>query len=169
MKLKLDGVKEIFLDYGLKIFMAIGIVLIGLFIIGLVRDTLNNIMKKRNKDETLRTFTISLIDVVLKLMLFLTVISMLGVQIASFIAILGAAGVAIGLALQGSLSNLAAGVLILFFRPFTVGNYIEVKSYAGKVKEIQIFHTVLITNEGIRVIIPNATLSSGNIIIHTDK
>lgn len=169
MKLKFDAAKEMFLNYGLKILIAIGIIIIGLFIIGVVRETINSLMKKRNKDETLRTFTVSLIDVVLKLMLFLTVISMLGVQIASFIAILGAAGVAIGLALQGSLSNLAAGVLILFFRPFSVGNYIEVKGFAGKVKEIQIFHTVIITNEGVRVIIPNATLSSGNIVIHTDK
>lgn len=169
MKLNFDLVKKMFLDYGLKILIGIGIVLIGLFIIGVVKDTIDAIMKKRNKDETLRTFTVSLIDVVLKLMLFLTVISMLGVQIASFVAILGAAGVAIGLALQGSLSNLAAGVLILFFRPFSVGNYIEVKGYSGKVKEIQIFHTVIISDAGIRIIVPNATLSSGNIIIHTDK
>lgn len=169
MKFKFDVAKKMFLDYGLKILMAIGIVLIGLFIIGAVKDTIDAIMKKRNKDETLRTFTVSLVDVVLKLMLFLTVISMLGVQIASFVAILGAAGVAIGLALQGSLSNLAAGVMILFFRPFSVGNYIEVKGYAGKVKEIQIFHTVIISDAGIRIIIPNATLSSGNIIIHTNK
>lgn len=169
MKFKFDVAKKMFSDYGLKILMAIGIVLIGLFIIGAVKDTIDAIMKKRNKDETLRTFTVSLVDVVLKLMLFLTVISMLGVQIASFVAILGAAGVAIGLALQGSLSNLAAGVMILFFRPFSVGNYIEVKGYAGKVKEIQIFHTVIISDAGIRIIIPNATLSSGNIIIHTNK
>jgi len=169
MKLDFDIVKKLFVDYGLKILIALGIMIIGIFLIRVVRDILDTIMKKKGKDHTLRTFTISLIDIILKLMLALTVVSMLGVQIASFVAIIGAMGVAIGLALQGSLSNLAAGVLILFFRPFSVGNWIEVKGYIGKVKEIQIFHTVIITETGTRVIIPNGMLSTGNIIIHTNK
>ena len=169
MKFNFDIVKKLFLDYGLKILIALGIMIIGIFLIRIIRDILDTVMKRKGKDQTLRTFTVSLIDIVLKLMLALTVISMLGIQIASFVAIIGAMGVAIGLALQGSLSNLAAGVLILFFRPFSVGNWIEVKGYIGKVKEIQIFHTVIITETGMRVIIPNGTLSGGNIIIHTNK
>lgn len=169
MKFDFSITKKLFTDYGFKILIAIGIIFIGLFLINIIRDTLDNIMKRKNKDETLRTFTISLINAVLKLLLFLTVISMLGVQIASFVTILGAMGIAVGLALQGSLSNLAAGVLILFFKPFSVGNFIEVKGFMGKVKEIQVFHTIIITEAGMKVIVPNATLSSGNIIIHTEK
>ena len=169
MKFDFDKVKELFTEYGVKVLMAIGVVIVGLFAIRMLKDGLNSILKKGNKDETLRSFVVSFVDVILKLMLFLSVISMLGVEIASFVAIIGAMGIAIGLALQGSLSNLAAGVLILFFRPFSVGNWIEVKGFIGKVKEIQIFHTVIITETGMRVIIPNGTLSSGNIIIHTNK
>ena len=169
MRFDFDIVKKLFLDYGLKILIALGVMLIGVFLIRIVKDILDTIMKKKGKDHTLRTFTVSLVNIILKLMLALTVISMLGVQIASFVAIIGAMGIAIGLALQGSLSNLAAGVLILFFRPFSVGNWIEVKGFIGKVKEIQIFHTVIITETGMRVIIPNGTLSSGNIVIHTNK
>ncbi len=169
MKFDFDKVKELFTEYGFKVLMAIGVIIIGLFAIRMLKEGLNSIMKKGNKDETLRSFVVSFVDVILKLMLFLSVISMLGVEIASFVAIIGAMGVAIGLALQGSLSNLAAGIMILFFRPFSVGNYIEVKGYAGKVREIQVFHTVIITNEGIRVIVPNGLLSNGNIIIHMDK
>lgn len=169
MKFDFAGINKIFFSYGFKLLMAIGVIIIGLFIIRIVKEGINALMKKSNRDETLRIFVMSLIDVVLKLLLFLTAISILGVQIASFIAILGAVGIAIGLALQGSLSNLAAGILILFFRPFLVGNTIEVKGFVGRVKEIQLFHTVLITELGIKVIVPNGTLSAGNIIIHTGK
>ena len=169
MKFDFGIVKKLFSEYGSKVLIALGILIIGIFVIRIIKDLLDRVMKNRGKDQTLRTFVVSLVNVILKLMLVLTVISILGIQIASFVAVIGAMGVAIGLALQGSLSNLAAGVLILFFRPFSVGNWIEVKGYLGKVKEIQIFHTVIIMENGTRVIIPNGTLSSGNIIIHTNK
>lgn len=168
-KIDYEKLKLLALDYGLKIVAALAVLVGGLFIIGVIKNSLDGIMKKKNKDETLRTFGLSLIDIGLKIMLFLTVISMLGVQIASFVAIIGAAGLAVGLALQGSLSNLAAGVQILVFRPFVVGDYIEAKGYAGKVIEIQIFHTVIKTDDGLRVIIPNGGVSGSNIVIHLDK
>lgn len=167
--LDLERLRILAVDYGLKIAGALAFLVIGLMVIGFVKNSIDNVMKKNEKDATLRTFGLSMLDIGLKVLLFLTVISMLGVQIASFVAIIGAAGLAIGLALQGSLSNLAAGVQILVFRPFIVGNYIEAKGYAGKVIEIQIFHTVILTDAGLRVIIPNGAVSGGTIVVHLDK
>ena len=157
------------LTYGLKIVMALIIFVAGMFLIKISSQIIEKIMIKANKDKTLRSFILSIYDIFLKVLLFITIISMLGVQTASFVAVIGASGVAIGLALQGSLSNLAAGLLILLFRPFTIGNFIEVKGYSGKVEEIQIFHTVIRSENGFKIIIPNSMLSTGNIIHHLDK
>jgi small conductance mechanosensitive channel len=169
MKFELDKWKELLFTYGIKIVTALVVLLIGLMAINIVKKSAIAIMNKGNKDETLKTFLISLTDIGLKIMLFVTVVSMLGIQMASFVAVIGAASLAIGLALQGSLSNLAAGVLILIFRTFVVGEYIEAKGVSGKVSEIQIFHTVLINDMGGKVIIPNSMLSSGVVIIHLDR
>ncbi len=169
MKYNFEKVTNIILTYGLKIISALIILMIGLILIKFTVRIVEKVMIKANKDKTLRTFTISLLDIFLKVMLFITIVSILGVKTASFVAVIGAAGIAIGLALQGSLSNLASGVLILAFRPFAVGNFIEVKNYSGKVEEIQIFHTVVKGENGFKIIIPNSMLSSGNIIVHLDK
>jgi len=165
----LSYLNSLALTYGLKIVMALIIFVVGMFLIKISSQIIEKIMIKANKDKTLRSFILSIYDIFLKVLLFITIISMLGVQTASFVAVIGASGVAIGLALQGSLSNLAAGLLILLFRPFTIGNFIEVKGYSGKVEEIQIFHTVIRSENGFKIIIPNSMLSTGNIIHHLDK
>ena len=162
-------INKLILTYGMKIVMALILLALGMFLIKLSAQIIEKIMVKANKDQTLRTFILSIYDIFLKVMLFITIVSMLGVQTASFVAVIGAAGVAIGLALQGSLSNLAAGLLLLLFRPFTIGNFIEVKGYSGKVEEIQIFHTVIRSENGFKIIVPNSMLSTGNIIHHLDK
>jgi small conductance mechanosensitive channel len=169
LKYNFNKLTNMVLTYGVQIVIALFILIVGLILIKFTVRIVEKLMIKANKDKTLRTFTISLLDIFLKVMLFITIVSMLGVKTASFVAIIGAGGIAIGLALQGSLSNLASGVLILAFRPFAVGNFIEVKTYSGKVEEIQIFHTVVKGENGFKIIIPNSMLSSGNIIVHLDK
>lgn len=164
-----EFLKSLVFTYGMKIAAAIFLLAAGLIGIKFLIRFIEKLMIKARRDETIRTFTLSLSDIFLKVMLFITIVSMLGVQTASFVAVIGAAGVAIGLALQGSLSNVAAGILILIFRPFAVGNFIEVKGYSGKVEAIQIFHTVVTGEAGTKIVIPNGMLSNGNIIVHLDK
>jgi small conductance mechanosensitive channel len=124
-------------------------------------------MERRDIEVSLRTFFKSLIGIGLKIILFILVAGMLGIQTASFVAILGAAGLAIGLALQGSLSNFAGGVLILIFKPYKVGDIIETLNQKGKVKEIQIFNTILETPEHKTIILPNGAVSNAFIVNHT--
>jgi small conductance mechanosensitive channel len=124
-------------------------------------------MERREIEVSLRTFFKSLIGIGLKIILFILVAGMLGVQTASFVAILGAAGLAVGLALQGSLSNFAGGVLILIFKPYKVGDFIETINQKGKVKEIQIFNTILETPEYKTIILPNGPVSNSFIVNHT--
>jgi small conductance mechanosensitive channel len=119
---------------------------------------ISKIMEKQQVDKTLITFVSNLVNMVLLMVVVITAISALGVQTTSFIAVLGAAGLAIGLALQGSLSNFAAGVLIVFFRPYKVGDWVEAAGIAGSVEEVQILTTVLKTGDNKRVIVPNAQI-----------
>ena len=124
-------------------------------------------MKKRNTDETLRPFVLSLIGWTLKIMLFISVIQMLGVATTSFIAVLGAAGLAIGLAFQGTLANFAGGALLLIFKPYKVGDLIEAQGKLGVVKEIQIFTTILLNPQNKTIILPNGAVSNGDITNYT--
>ena len=124
-------------------------------------------MERRNIEVSLRTFLKSLIGIGLKIILFITVAGMLGFQTTSFVAILGAAGLAVGLALQGSLGNFAGGVLILVFKPYKVGDTIEAMNQKGEVVEIQIFNTILVTTDHRTIILPNGAVSNGFIINHT--
>jgi small conductance mechanosensitive channel len=169
MNIDFEKWKEIGITYSFKILGALVVLLLGLLVISMLKKSVDTFMKRGSKDDTLRIFLVSLMDISLKVLLLITVISMMGIQMASFVAVIGAAGLAIGLALQGSLSNFAAGVMILVFGVYKVGDFIEAKGYMGRVKEIQIFHTVIETNEGLRVIIPNSMLSAGALIIHIDK
>jgi small conductance mechanosensitive channel len=121
-------------------------------------------MMRRGLDVSLQSFLSSLISVSLKVLLLITVAGMLGIQTTSFVAVLGAAGLAVGLALQGSLANFAGGVLILVFKPFKVGDLIESAGQAGEVKEIQIFNTILLTPENKTAILPNGAVSNGTIV-----
>jgi small conductance mechanosensitive channel len=154
---------ELATEYGLKIIGAIVIWVIGSWIIKkLVRGT-RTVMTKRDFDESLQKFLLNLISWLLKILLILAILSQLGVETTSFAAILAAAGLAIGMALQGSLGNFAGGVLIMIFKPFKIGDFIEAQGETGTVKEIEIFTTKLTTPDNKEIIIPNGSLSNGNI------
>ncbi len=126
-------------------------------------------MTSKNVEDTLQAFLSSLVSMALKAVLLISVISMIGVKMTSFVALLGAAGLAVGLALQGSLSNFAGGSLLMLFKPIKVGDYIEANGYAGVVKEIQIFNTILNTPDNKTIIIPNGDLSNGNIVNYSTE
>ncbi|WP_431166698.1 mechanosensitive ion channel family protein [Tenacibaculum halocynthiae] len=159
--------KELLINYTPKLLTALAILIVGLFAIKLIVKGSKKIMKKQDVDITLQKFLGDLFSWALKALLFVTVISKLGVATTSFAAIIGAAGLAIGLALQGSLSNFAGGALIMIFRPFKVGDLIEAQGIVGVVKEIQIFTTHINTPGNKLAIIPNGSLSNGNIINYT--
>jgi len=151
------------LEYGPKILTAILLLIIGLWVIKWMMKLLRKGLSKRELDETLQKFLVNLCSWSLKIMLFIAVLGQLGIQSTSFVAVLGAAGLAVGLALQGSLANFAGGVLIMLFRPFKVGDVIQAQGEIGSVKEIDIFTTKLLTPQNRLVIIPNGALSNGNI------
>ena len=150
-------------QYAPQVISALVILIFGLFAIRLIVKGTKKVMKKRGVDETLQKFLSDLLGWTLKVLLFVTVVAKLGVATTSFAAIIGAAGLAIGLALQGSLSNFAGGALIMIFKPFKVGDLIEAQGELGVVKEIQIFTTHINTPTNKLVIIPNGVLSNGNI------
>lgn len=150
-------------DYSPRLISAFLILFIGLWLISLLNKLAQNIMTKRNLEPTLTTFLANILIWVLRVLLFVIFISQLGVETSSFVAILGAAGLAIGLSLQGSLSNFAGGVLIILFKPFRVGDTIEAQAEIAKVLEIQIFTTKLITASNQIVYIPNGILSNNKI------
>lgn len=152
------------LDLLLQAGLAIIIWVVGSFIIKKTKKIMIRSMEKKGVDPSLKSFFSSLFTAGFYVFLVIITISTIGVQTSSLVAVLGAAGLAIGLALQGSLSNFAGGVLIIIFRPISVGDYIEIGTMSGTVKEIQIFQTVLDTADNKRVIIPNAQLSNNSLI-----
>ncbi|WP_255434147.1 mechanosensitive ion channel family protein [Carboxylicivirga sp. M1479] len=154
---------------GLKILVAILIVVIGLWIINKIIKGFKHLLASQQIDETLVPFLVSLSSVTLKVLLFISVINYLGVNMTSFIAILGAAGLAVGMALSGTLQNFAGGVILLILKPFKVGDYIEAQGQTGIVKEIQIFNTILTTLDNKIVIIPNGGLSTGAMTNYTKE
>ena len=156
--------KDVVMDYAPKVIAALVILIVGLFVINMFVKLAKRLMKKREIDDTLQKFLGNLLGWTLKILLFVVVASKLGLETTSFAAIIGAAGLAIGLALQGSLSNFAGGVLIMIFKPFKIGDFIEAQGVMGTVKEIQIFTTQLQTPGNKLAIVPNGSLSNGNII-----
>ena len=152
---------NIVIKYGGQLLIAIITLVVGLWIIGRLMKGMKKMFQARDLDAGLQSFLISLSGIALKVMLVISVISMLGVKMTSFIAVLGAAGLAIGLALSGSLQNFAGGVMILIFKPFKVGDYITAQGHSGTVKDIQIFHTILNTPDKKTIILPNGPLSTG--------
>ena len=158
----LTTVYDLAITYGLKILLAVVTLIIGLWIIKLVMKAIGRNLEKRDVDATLRQFLGSLLSMLLKIMLIISVISMLGVEMTSFVAILAAAGFAVGMALSGTLQNFAGGAMIVIFRPFKVGDFIDAQGYMGTVKEIQIFNTILKTPDNKTIIIPNGGLSTSS-------
>jgi small conductance mechanosensitive channel len=159
----LNTIKNLIFDYSPKIIVAIIILVIGLWLTSFITKTSKKILIKRNVEITLTNFLGNIIFWTLRILLFITVISKLGVETSSFVAILGTAGLAVGLSLQGSLSNFAGGILIVLFKPFKVNDTIEVQGESGKVSEILIFSTKIITSNNQVVYIPNGILSNGKI------
>jgi len=157
-------VTENALEYGPKLIAAIAVWVIGSWVIKLLVSGLNKVMEKGKVDPSLKPFLCSISGIVLKVMLGITVLGMLNIEMTSFIAILAAAGLAIGMALSGTLQNFAGGVMILLFKPFKVGDFIDAQGYMGTIKEIQIFNTVLKTADNKTIIIPNGGLSTGSMV-----
>jgi len=156
-------------DYGPKIVGALLTLVIGLWVIKKIISFISKRFEKSNFDPTLAPFILNLVNSILKVLLVLSVITKLGVQTTSFVAILGAVGLAIGMALQGSLGNLAGGVLILIFRPFGVGSYIKAQGQEGEVSKILLFVTVLRTLDNRTVYLPNGALSNGSIEVLNEE
>ncbi|CAE7821812.1 mscS [Symbiodinium microadriaticum] len=150
--------------YGLRVVSALVALVIGLYIVNLVVKLIGKVLERSDTAPSLVGFVRSLVSILLKIMVYITAIGMLGVEMTSFIAILGAAGLAVGMALSGTLQNFAGGVMILFFKPFKVGHFIEAQGYSGTVKEIQIFITILTTPDNKTVMIPNGPLATGSLI-----
>ncbi|MDY8136879.1 mechanosensitive ion channel family protein [Aquimarina sp. 2201CG5-10] len=163
----LDKGLEFIADFGPKVIGAILIWIIGSWVIKKLMKGVSKLMIARKYDESLQKFLVNLLGWLLKILLILAVLGTVGVETTSFAAILAAAGLAVGLALQGSLANFAGGVLIMIFKPFKIGDLIEAQGVLGVVNEIEIFTTKLSTPENKEAIIPNGTLSNGNIINYT--
>lgn len=164
---KMERISETLLsqgaDLGLAVLKALIIFIIGQFIIRLIKKFIKKSLEKREIAPAVKTFVSSLVNILLTILLIVAVISALGVETTSFAALIAAAGVAIGMALSGNLSNFAGGLIILLFKPFRIGDYIATATVGGTVTEIQIFHTILTTPDNVKVHIPNGILSSGYI------
>lgn len=151
------------INFALKLALAILIFYVGRFIIRKIYGVVYNLMVKRHVDLSLTTFVLSLIKITLYFILIITIIGILGLETSSFLALFASAGVAVGMALSGTLQNFAGGVLILLLKPYKVGDYIEVQGYTGTVKSIQLFHTIINTVDNKAIILPNGALSTGSI------
>ena len=152
------------IDAGKSILLAIAIYIIGRFIINLINKLVRQMLERKNVDATIQSFLKSFTSILLNILLVITVVSALGVNTTSFAALLASFGVAVGMALSGNLQNLAGGLIILLFKPFKVDDFIEAQGIMGKVKEIQIIHTILLTVDNKEIYVPNGSLSSGSII-----
>lgn len=157
------------MEFGPKLIGAVVVWIIGSIIIKSLIKVFSNILDKQNTDASLKPFLKSIISIILKVLLVISVLSMLGVEMTSFIAILAAAGLAIGMALSGTLQNFAGGVMILLFKPFKVGDFIDAQGHKGVVKEIQIFNTILTDLDNKTIIIPNGGLSTNSMVNYSTE
>lgn len=158
----IEQATELTLTYGPKLVATIIVFIIGGWVIKAIVKGMDTAMRRSGTDDSLRPFLRDIAGILLKAMLVISVLGMLGIEMTSFIAILGAAGLAVGMALSGTLQNFAGGVMILLFKPFKAGDVIEAQGYIGSVSEIQIFNTILKTPDNKTIIIPNGGLSTGS-------
>ena len=165
----LNSLIEIGSSLSISLLMALAILIIGRQLVKLILRLITVALEKSNVEDTVRIFVTNLLNTLLMILVFIAAINQLGIETTSIIAVLGAAGLAIGLALQGSLSNFAAGILIVIYRPYKVGDYIEAGNYAGTVKDIQIFSTVLKTPDNKIVVVPNGSIMNGSIVNYSDQ
>jgi len=156
-------------EYGPKLIGAVLVLIIGGWVIKSLINAFDRILDKRNTSASLKPFLKGIISALLKAMLIFSVLGMVGIEMTSFIAILGAAGLAVGMALSGTLQNFAGGVIILVFKPYKVGDIIDAQGHIGKVHEIQIFNTILKTPDNKTIIIPNTGLSNSSITNYTTE
>ena len=159
----IEGIVELAMLYGVQVILALTIFIVGKWVAKKIANIVQRVLAKNNVDPAIQHFVGSLVSWVLIIFVVIASLGQLGIQTASFVAIVGAAGLAVGLALQGSLANFAAGVLILIFRPFKVGDFIEVAGVSGVVQKIQIFTTELHSPDNKKIIVPNGGVISGNI------
>ena len=159
-----DRMIDMALGYGPKVILALLVLGIGFWSVRMIVRVMDKALEKAKVDSSLRTFLRSATRLSLRVIVIIIVVSVLGVETTSLVAMISAAGIAIGLALKGNLSNLAGGILILLMKPFKVDDWIEVQGHIGRVVQIQVFHTVMLTPDNRRVLIPNGPLSEGNII-----
>lgn len=152
------------IEYSKMIIVACVLLFGGMWVIKKVTSGISKVMQRKSIDQTLAPFFISLTNIALKALLIVSVISYVGIPTTSFVAILGAAGLAIGMAFSGTLQNFAGGVMILVFKPFRVGDFVEAAGFAGVIKEIQIFNTLILTGDNKLIIVPNGSLSTGSLV-----
>lgn len=154
-------------DFTFRLLIAIAIFYIGRWLIRKIIGFIHNLLENRKVDLSLATFVRSFVQILLYFILIVTIVGILGIETSSFLALFASAGVAIGMALSGTLQNFAGGVLILLLKPYKVGEYIETQGYAGTVNEIQMFHTVITTPDNKTILIPNGVLSTSSINNYT--
>ncbi|MBQ2185846.1 MAG: mechanosensitive ion channel [Bacteroidaceae bacterium] len=165
----MDQAISLGVNAGKSILLAILIFVVGRYVIRLINKLIANMLERRRVEPTIQSFLKSFTNILLTILLVITVISALGVNTTSFAALLASAGVAIGMALSGNLQNLAGGIILLLFKPYKIGDYIEAQGVNGVVQEIQIFHTIILTVDNKQIYIPNGALSSGSIINYSPK
>lgn len=163
----LENNQGLFIEYAVNIASALITLIIGIYVARITGGTIHKVMKKRELDPTVASFTSNMIRYLILAFVIIAALGRIGIQTASFVAVIGAAGLAVGLALQGSLSNFAAGVLLIMFRPLKAGEYVEAGGAAGTVESVQIFNTILISPDNKMVVVPNNNVLSGNIINFT--
>lgn len=163
LEINADLLLMLSVNYGPRLIGAIATLFVGLWVVRLVIELIKGMLGRSKVDPSLSSFLSSLSSILLKILVYITALGVLGVEMTSFIAILGAAGLAVGLALSGTLQNFAGGVMILFFKYFKVGDFIEAQGHMGVVREIQIFVTVLTTTDNKTIIVPNGPLATGSL------
>lgn len=160
---------DIVMTYGPRVVFAIITLIVGLWIVKILVNVIGKGLDKGDVDEALKGFLSSISGVLLKVLVYITALSVLGIEMTSFVAVLAAAGFAIGMALSGTLQNFAGGVMILLFKPFKIGDYIDAQGHSGSVKEIQIFNTILTTPDNKTIILPNGPLSTGSMVNYSTE
>lgn len=163
----LNTIRGLIIEYAPRLAASIAVLIIGLWVISLIGGAFSRMLDKRNVDPSLKPFLKGIATGMLKVMLFLSVLGMLGIEMTSFIAVLGAIGLAIGLAMSGTLQNFAGGVVILLIKPFKAGDFIEAQGHFGTVDQIQIFYTILKTPDNRTVILPNGDMSKNALVNFT--
>lgn len=170
---KLSFITEQLVDFGIRagerILIATIVFVVGRFLIALLNKFIGRLMDRRKVDVSIKSFVRSLVNILLTVLLIISVVGALGVETTSFAALLASAGVAIGMALSGNLQNFAGGLIILLFKPYKVGDWIDTQSVSGTVKEIQIFHTILITADNKMIYVPNGAVSSGVVVNYSNQ